>query len=192
MKNYPLVDPNKFHDACGIGFIATRSGKKEKRILPIALSSLKKLSHRGAKSYDKKSGDGSGILIDLPKEYFKAYLMNDCKINVPKNKKLAVAMVFSRSKKNKRFDTDFLKVAKQEKLNFLSKREVPVDASCLGQVSRSVMPYIYQYIFSFPRSTINSIEKKLYFLRKVLEKKYSKQKTNPYICSFSSQTIIIF
>ena len=109
MKNYPLVDPNKFHDACGIGFIATRSGKKEKRILPLALSSLKKLYHRGAKSYDKKSGDGSGILIDLPKEYFKAYLMNDCKINVPKNKKLAVAMVFSTSKKNKRFDTDLKK-----------------------------------------------------------------------------------
>ena len=52
------------------------------------------------------------------------------------------------------------------------------------------MPYIYQYIFSFPVSTIKNIEKKLYFLRKVLEKKYSKQKTNPYICSFSSQTIV--
>ena len=190
MKNYPLVDPNKFHDACGIGFIATRSGKKEKRILPLALSSLKKLSHRGAKSYDKKSGDGSGILIDLPIEYFKAYLMNDCKINVPKNKKLAVAMVFSKLKKNKRFDTDFKKIAKIEKLNLLSKREVPVDTSCLGQVSKSVMPYIYQYIFSFPSSTIKNIEMKLYFLRKVLEKKYSKQKTNPYICSFSSQTIV--
>mgnify|MGYP001304387897 CR=1 FL=1 len=146
MKNYPLVDPNKFHDACGIGFIATRSGKKEKRILPLALSSLKKLSHRGAKSYDKKSGDGSGILIDLPTEYFKAYLKNDCKINVPSNKKLAVAMVFSKSKKNKRFDTDLIKVAKLEKLNFLSKREVPVDTSCLGQVSKLVMPYIHQYI----------------------------------------------
>ena len=59
IEKYPLIDPSKFHDACGIGFIATRSGKKEKRILPLALSSLKKLSHRGAKSYDKKSGDGS-------------------------------------------------------------------------------------------------------------------------------------
>ena len=73
-------------------------------------------------------------------------------------------MVFSNSKKNKRFDTDFKKIAKIEKLNLLSKREVPVDTSCLGQVSKSVMPYIYQYIFSFPSSTIKNIEKKLYFL----------------------------
>ena len=81
-------------------------------------------------------------------------------------------------------------MAKMEGLSFLSKREVPVDSSCLGKVSKSVIPYIYQYIFSFSKSSVIDIEKNLYYLRKVLEKKYSKHRTKPYICSFSSQTII--
>ena len=71
---YSLYDPEKFHDSCGIGFIVARSGKPEKRILPLALNALKRLFHRGAKSYDRKSGDGSGILIDLPKTFFRAVL----------------------------------------------------------------------------------------------------------------------
>ena len=69
------MDINKFLDACGIGFITTESAKPEKRILSTALSSLKKISHRGAKSYDSKTGDGAGILTDLPKNFFKNFLL---------------------------------------------------------------------------------------------------------------------
>ena len=74
---YSLYDPEKFHDSCGIGFIVARSGKPEKRILPLALNALKRLSHRGAKSYDRKSGDGSGILVDLSKTFFRGVLRNE-------------------------------------------------------------------------------------------------------------------
>ena len=64
--DFPLVDNDRFHDACGIGFVATRSGKPEGRILPLALKALKKLSHRGAKSYDNNSGDGACLLYTSP------------------------------------------------------------------------------------------------------------------------------
>ena len=83
-KKYPLFDKNAFHDACGIGFIVTRSGRPEKRILPLALKALKKLAHRGAKSYDGKSGDGAGILVDLPKRFFNSILKKDFGKKVPK------------------------------------------------------------------------------------------------------------
>ena len=76
-NNYPLYNAEIFHDACGIGFIVARSGKPEKRILPLALNALKRLSHRGAKSYDRKSGDGSGILVDLSKTFFRGVLRNE-------------------------------------------------------------------------------------------------------------------
>tara|TARA_B100000945_G_scaffold217371_1_gene175363 strand:- start:203 stop:448 length:246 start_codon:yes stop_codon:yes gene_type:complete len=62
---YPLGKKDVFHDACGIGFIATRSGKPEKRILPLALKALKNLSHRGANSFDQNSGDGSAKPISI-------------------------------------------------------------------------------------------------------------------------------
>ena len=75
INKFPLFDPNKFHDSCGIGFITTESAKPEKRVLSTNLSSLKKLSHRGAKSYDSKTGDGVGILTDLPKNFFKNFLL---------------------------------------------------------------------------------------------------------------------
>ena len=105
MNKYPLVNSNIFHDACGIGFISTRSGKPEERILPLALSALKRLSHRGAKSFDEKSGDGAGILIDLPIEFFKNYLSDKCGIKV-KNEDL-IAMVFEPKKTNNYFMTNF-------------------------------------------------------------------------------------
>ena len=73
-KFYPLVKKDVFHDACGIGFIATRLGKPEKRILSLALKALKNLSHRGANSFDQNSGDGSGLMFDIPQKFFRKYI----------------------------------------------------------------------------------------------------------------------
>ena len=190
MNKYPLFNSKDFHDACGIGFISTRSGKPEKRILPLALSALKKLSHRGAKSFDKKSGDGSGILIDLPENFFESYIKKVCKIKIPNREKLAVAMTFNYRIKNKIFETELIKMTKSENIRFLSKRAVPIEDNFLGEVSKSVMPNINQYIFSYPSSLKLKIEKKLYLIRKKIDKKFSKSKYRPYICSFSSKTII--
>ena len=75
-RKFPLYDPKIFHDACGTGFIVSKSGQPDKRILSLALKSLKKLSHRGAASSDNKSGDGSGIMTDLPVKFFKLILKN--------------------------------------------------------------------------------------------------------------------
>ena len=70
-KKYPLYDPEKYHDACGVGFVATRSGKPDPKVLPSALSALQRLTHRGAKAYDGNSGDGSGILVDIPRKFYE-------------------------------------------------------------------------------------------------------------------------
>ena len=95
----------------------------KKRILPLALSALKRLSHRGAKSFDEKSGDGAGILIDLPIEFFKNYLFDKCGIKVKKNEDLAIAMVFEPKETNKLFHDQFLELLNSENLKFLNKKK---------------------------------------------------------------------
>ena len=187
---YPLVKKDVFHDACGIGFIATRSGKPEKRILSLALQALKNLSHRGANSFDQNSGDGSGLMFDIPQKFFKKYILENQEVKLKKNQKIAVAMVFCHSKNHKYFDDELLINAKNEGLTFLAKRLVPTEKKYLGEISQKEMPNIYQYIFAFKRFTDLEIERKLYFVRKIVEKKFLKKNTSPYICSFSSKTII--
>ena len=86
-KFYPLVKKDVFHDACGIGFIATRSGKPEKRILSLALQALKNLSHRGANSFDQNSGDGSGLMFDIPQKFFKKYILENQEVKLKKEPK---------------------------------------------------------------------------------------------------------
>ena len=103
MKNkFPLYNPESFHDACGTGFIVSRSGKTDKRILPLALKSLKKLSHRGATSSDQKTGDGSGIMTDLPQEFFRFVLKKQFKKRINPNIKIAIGMVFTTIREKKK------------------------------------------------------------------------------------------
>ena len=81
-QEYPLFNPNSFHDACGVGFVATTTGKADSKVLPSAISALQRLTHRGAKSYDGNSGDGSGVLVDIPRPFFTSYLRKNCSIKV--------------------------------------------------------------------------------------------------------------
>ena len=94
-KKYPLFNPEKFHDACGVGFVATTSGKPDPKVLPSALSALQRLTHRGAKAYDRNSGDGSGILVDIPIEFFNHYLLKKHSLKISNNESLAVASILS-------------------------------------------------------------------------------------------------
>ena len=186
----PLFNKNKFHDACGIGFVATRSGKPESRILPLALKALKKLSHRGAKSYDNNSGDGAGLMIDIPLGFFRKIINDEQNLSLNRNTVLAIAVVFHPSKRNNLFDKLISELSNNEEINFLLKREVPVNEEALGELSKIERPNIYQYIFYSDRTKNKELEKKLYLIRKKLEKKFMSRKSKPYICSFSSKTIV--
>ncbi len=189
-KKYPLFDKNAFHDACGIGFIVTRSGRPEKRILPLALKALKKLAHRGAKSYDGKSGDGAGILVDLPKRFFNSILKKDFGKKVPKGEVLAVAMVFTTSREKKWIQEKFIALGKNAKLRLLAIRNVPTEKKALGEVALKIKPTVLQFIFSIKREKSKEIDTRLYLLRKTIEKDILKNKKKTYICSFSSKTIV--
>ena len=188
--DFPLVDNDQFHDACGIGFVATRSGKPEGRILPLALKALKKLSHRGAKSYDNNSGDGAGLMIDIPSAFFRKVIKDETCTSLSRNEILAIAVVFHPSKIHNLFDKLISELCHEEEINFLFKREVPVNERALGELSKKKRPYIYQYIFRAKKLKNRDLEKKLYLIRKKIEKKFISRKSKPYLCSFSSKTIV--
>ena len=188
--DFPLVDNDRFHDACGIGFVATRSGKPESRILPLALRALKKLSHRGAKSYDNNSGDGAGLMIDIPYAFFKKIIKDEKGISLHRNEVLAIAVVFHPTKRHNLFDKIISELSHEEGINFLFKREVPVNERALGELSKKEKPFIYQYIFRAKKLKDRELEKKLYLIRKKIEKRFISRKSKPYLCSFSSKTIV--
>lgn len=130
------------HDACGAGFICSLKGEKSHDIIDKALVILEKLEHRGAVSADGKTGDGAGILIDIPHEYFA----NVCAFDLPKEGDYAVANVFLPQKSNQRefCKNLFATQLQKQKLSVLGWRDVPVDHDVLGEMAALNEPYIEQ------------------------------------------------
>ena len=172
------------------GFVATKSGRPDPKVLPSALSALKRLTHRGAKAYDGNSGDGSGILVDIPRKFFGDYLLKKHLLKIPKNDTLAIASIFAKGINDKTIVDNFLGLTKKEKIRFLALRKVPVDENVLGDLSKESKPKILQLIFSSKIQDSSKLERKLYLIRKKIEKKLSPRYKRFYICSFSSKTIV--
>ena len=189
-KIYPLFNSELFHDACGVGFVATKNGKPDPKVLPSALSALQRLTHRGAKAYDGNSGDGSGILVDIPRKFFCDYLLKKHSLKIPKNDTLAIASIFAKRINDKKIVDNFLDLTKKEKIKFLAIRKVPTDENVLGDFSKKSKPKILQVIFSTKIRKSSKLERILYLIRKKVEKKLCPKHKRFYICSFSSKTII--
>ena len=186
-KIYPLYDQNKFHDACGVGFIASLDGKTNSTVLPLAIKALKNLSHRGGRSYGENSGDGSGILTDIPKQFYKSQIKLEKGINIGLDEDIAMAMIFVDEKDlslNKRI---IKRICKVHNVDLVAIREVPTFDKILNQTSKNLKPTILQFIFT---SEMKFEDSKLFFIRKKIEYCYRKENINAYICSFSSKIII--
>lgn len=187
---YPLFDPELFHDACGTGFIVTLSGKPEKRVLPLAIKGLQRLAHRGAISADKETGDGAGILTDIPKPFFREVLHKELGIKVPLRRTLAIGMVFTTPR-----EFSWLKKTVESHVvlrgfKLIAFREVKVNSNALGNLAQSIQPFIVQFFLTESRKSNRPLESRLYLLRKEIEKEILNQKKKSYICSLSSKTIV--
>ena len=131
-----LYSPDFEHDNCGAGFICSLKGKKTNDIIHKALSILECLEHRGAVSSDGKTGDGAGILIEIPDKF----LRKECNFTLPKINEYAVGMVFLPKKENQRnycigvFENEI----KNQGLKTLGWRKVPVDKSVVGEIAKKL------------------------------------------------------
>ncbi len=192
-----LYDPRFEHDACGIGFVARLSGVPSHDILHKALTAVGNMAHRGGVGADGKSGDGAGVLTQLPRAFFARELARRG-INYPVEH-LAVGMIFLPQDGTQRTAARRLvqQTLPQYGMQLLGWRPVPVDASALGQRAHEMRPVIEQaligrqYAQSGPLAAPDSYERALYLARKSIEAAAREQDLNGFsIPSFSSRTII--
>ena len=182
------------HDACGVGLVASTEGLKSRKVVEYGIDALKAVWHRGAIDADGKTGDGAGIHIEIPKDFFEE------KIEVTghkhDNSELCVGMIFlPRNDYSAQEQCRTIVESELTKRNFsiYGWRQVPVDPSVLGEKAEQTRPEITQVLFTYnDKKVVNkSLEQKLYETRRVIEKEaLNNQLNNFYICSFSSKSII--
>jgi len=187
IKPQGLYDPRFEHDSCGVGFVCDIKGKKSNEIVKQGIEVLKRLSHRGATGADPKTGDGAGILIQIPHEYFK----KSVKFILPEPGKYGTGLIFLPTDARKRkFCKDlFTRMIKAEGQNLLGWRKVPVDDSDIGVTARNTQPVIEQVFIGSNLVDQLTFEKKLYSIRKRIESEARKKKIWLYITNLSSRTI---
>ena len=194
MQKQGMYLPEFEHDACGAGFICSLEGKKSNDIIHKALEILEKLEHRGAVSSDGKTGDGAGILIDIPHDFF----VQECKFNLPAFGEYAVSNVFLPKKQNQReYCINVLETAlKNEGLKVLGWREVPVERRHLGNIAEETEPFVSQLFIGkeTENQTQFQFDLKLFTARKSAEHTIYNSKLSEaeffYIPSLSTKTII--
>lgn len=192
-----LYDPQFEHDACGIGFVVDMKGRKSHKTVEQALTILVNLNHRGGSGSEANTGDGAGILIQIPHTFFTGACLSEG-IALPEPGQYGVGMVFLSPDKAIReaCEKKFESIIKDEGQTLLGWRTVPVDDSTLGSMAKSAMPYMRQ-VFIGRNSNLQSdmdFERKLYMIRKRAEKaiRYAQEDSCEffYVASLSSKTIV--
>jgi len=189
-----LYNPENEHDNCGAGFICSLQGKKTNDIIHKALDILDKLEHRGAVSADGKTGDGAGILIEIPHDF----LVTQCDFKLPALHEYAVGMVFLPRKENQRTYCNgvFESEIKKQGLDILGWRKVPVNRDVVGSIAAQTEPQIMQVFIGRGANQLSDHEFniKLFCARKIAEHTISSSKLSEasyfYLPSLSTHTLI--
>ncbi len=194
LKSNHVYSEEMEHDACGVGLVASTEGLKSRKVVEYGIDALKAVWHRGAIDADGKTGDGAGIHIEIPKDFFEE------KIEVTghkhDNSELCVGMIFlprNDYSAQEQCRTIVESELTKRKFSIYGWRQVPVDPSVLGEKAEQTRPEITQVLFTYnDKKVVNkSLEQKLYETRRVIEKEaLNNQLNNFYICSFSSKSII--
>ena len=188
-----VYGPQMEHDACGVGFVAARDGKPNRAVVESAIEALQAIWHRGAVDADGMTGDGAGIHIEIPRDFFIEHIARTG--HDDDGGRLAVGMVFLPR-------TDLAAqercrcIVEQEILavghSIYGWRQVPVDIRALGTKAIATRPEIEQIMFSMPvEMDATEAERQLYLVRRRIEKAVIKHMINDfYLCSLSSRSII--
>src|SRR6476660_10127009 len=181
MVSAGLYDPRFEHDACGVGFVADLSGRGGHDVVARALRVLCNLEHRGAKGGDPGTGDGAGILTQIPDEFFRA----TCDFELPEVGAYAVGMAFFSA--GRHLVTPALaRLAAAEGLTILGWREVPFDITACGDGARAVLPDALQlFVAGADGQRGMELERMAFCLRKRAE-----HEAGVYFASLSARTIV--
>ena len=174
------------HDACGVGMVVNIHGNKSHELVEGALKVLENMRHRGAEGADNKTGDGAGILLQIPHEFI---LLQG--IPVPEKGKYGTGIVFL--PKDGRRQQEILSVMieeiEREGLSLMHLRSVPTNPACLGETALGSEPDIKQlFVTGVSDDNVPTFERTLYLIRKRMERRV--KDNDFYVCSLSSRTIV--
>ena len=191
-----LYDPWFEHDACGVGFVADLHGKRSHEIIQNGIKILENLTHRGACGCDPKTGDGAGIMMQMPDKFLRKVTLAQG-INLPAEGEYACGIVFLPNELQSRNIVEewVEQIIREEGQRFLGWREVPHDDDHVGRVAHSVQPVLKQLFIGRGQNTLpQEFERKLYILRKRCWTKVHHSTVHErsffYVCSLSSKTIV--
>ena len=178
------------HGSCGIGFVAHIKGKKSHSIISQGLDILRNMTHRGAEGADSKTGDGAGVMIQVPRDF---YLIQG--YSLPPEGQFGTGLVFLPKNLDdaEKCEEILLKIIREENVNFIDFREVPKNNSTIGVIAKSAEPLIRQILLGadIPQE---DLERKLYIIRKRTEKEIRfsdiKHKNSFYIPSLSTKVLV--
>ena len=196
-RKHGLYNPKYERDACGIGFVVNIKGEKSNQIVKMALESLVCLDHRGARGAEDNTGDGAGILMQIPHRFFE-HACNGVGIDIPDPRHYGVGMIFMTDHEDRsirqRTRQIIEDIVKEEGQKVLGWRKVPTDNFYLGLTSRACEPVVWQIFIGRSADLPDpmAFERKLYVIRKRATNtiRYAGHDENFYIPSLSSRTIV--
>jgi glutamate synthase (NADPH) large chain len=191
-----LYDPRQERDACGIGFVCNINGRKSHEIIEKGIQVLINLTHRGACGCDPETGDGAGVLIQIPHKFFA----RECKklgFTLPAAGEYGVGMTFLPVEPHQRLQCEGIieRIVREEGLTVLGWRDTPIDGSKIGRVARNSQPYIEQIFVGRAKGmSEDELERKLYVIRKRAEAEVFHSDIPDraffYIPSLSARTVV--
>ena len=180
-----LYDPAYEHDACGVGMIADLNGNKTHQLVSDAITMLENLKHRGAEGADARTGDGAGIMVQIPHEFI---LLQG--IPVPERGRYGTGLIFL--PKDGKAGEDYIGILREETqregLLLSNVREVPVNSDILGETARACEPHVVQVFITGADSAPEGLETRLYRIRKHVEQRIADK--DFYVVSLSSRVLI--
>ena len=181
-----LYDASHEHDACGVGMVVNIHGNKSHELVDNALKVLENMRHRGAEGADGRTGDGAGIMLQIPHEFI---LLQG--IPVPEKGKYGTGLVFLPKDpvRQQAILSIMIEEIEREGLQLMHLRNVPTNPSCLGEAALSTEPDIKQvFITGVTDDKLTTFERTLYIIRKKIERRVND--SDFYVCSLSSKNII--
>jgi len=194
LKDFGLYEARREHDACGIGAVVNIFGKKDHSIIEYGKEIILNLHHRGAAGADETTGDGAGILFQIPHEFF----VNESKglgFSLPGPSEYGVGMIFgSRERKLREQCEKILETAVGHYgLNVFGWRDVPTSNDCLGKIALAAEPNIRQIFIDGNGYKDEELERRLYLIRKrsetLVREQFGEAGQDFYVTSLSSKTI---
>ncbi len=201
MKRRPIAQglyiPNYEHDSCGVGLIADVQRRSSHGLLGDAETILVGLAHRGALGSENNTGDGAGVLTNLPDDFFRKIAQRDHNCTLPESGQYAIGLVFlpQDAEKRAQYKARIESVVERYQAQFLFWRELPIDNSMIGQTARDCEPHMEHLCIAAPSGEEQqSFERRLFLIRKYATHLIRAQETDSdehfYICSLSSKTIV--